>query len=62
MELKEKIKKRQEANRKILNILFELVEKNPDLRLGQILSMLPCEIGFYSEPIDILDTLRKNIK
>lgn len=35
--MKEQIKKRQEYNRKLVNLLSELVEKYPQLRFGQIL-------------------------
>ena len=39
MDIKEKIEKRQEANRKIIEILSDIIEKNPDLRFGQILAI-----------------------
>lgn len=37
MNLKEKISKRQHANREILKILSDTVEKYPDWRFGQLL-------------------------
>ena len=47
------IKARQEANRTILNLLSEAIEKNPDLRFHQILQNLGIEIPhtdqFYEE-------------
>jgi len=49
---------RQEYNRKILNKLFELVEKYPDLRFGQIL--VNCDIIRY-EPSVLCDGQREDI-
>ena len=40
---------RQEYNRKILNKLFELVEKYPDLRFGQLL--VNCDIIQYEKNV-----------
>ena len=40
---------RQEYNRKILNKLFELVEKYPDLRFGQLL--VNCDVIQYEKNV-----------
>ena len=39
MDIKEKVGKRQEANRKIIEILSNTIEKKPELRFGQILAI-----------------------
>jgi hypothetical protein len=39
MDIKEKVGKRQEANRKIIEILSDIIEKKPELRFGQILAI-----------------------
>lgn len=39
MTIKEKIDKRQECNKEILNILNDIIDKNPDLRFGQVLAI-----------------------
>jgi hypothetical protein len=44
---------RLEANRKILALLSIIIEKYPDLRMGQIIPDLP----FYEESTDTLETL-----
>lgn len=55
-ELKEKISRRQEFNRKIVWTLWEIVEDFPDWRFGQILSNVGiAEYGrdvFYDESAD----------
>lgn len=52
---------RQEANRTILNLLSEAVEKNPDLRFHQLLQSLGIEIPhtdqFYEESSKTLESL-----
>ena len=52
---------RQEANRTILNLLTEAVEKNPDLRFHQLLQDLGVEIPhtdqFYEESSKTLENL-----
>lgn len=52
---------RQEANRTILNLLSEAVEKNPDLRFHQLLQNLGVEVPntdqFYEESSKTLENL-----
>ena len=52
---------RQEANRKILELLTQAVEKNPDLRFHQLLQNFGIEIPhidqFYEESAKTLETL-----
>ncbi len=52
---------RQEANRTILNLLSEAVEKNPDLRFHQLLQDLGVEVPntdqFYEESSKTLENL-----
>ena len=52
---------RQEANRTILNLLSEAVEKNPDLRFHQLLQNFGIEIPhtdqFYEESSKTLENL-----
>lgn len=52
---------RQEANRTILNLLSEAVEKNPDLRFHQLLQNIGVEVPnidqFYEESSKTLDDL-----
>ena len=52
---------RQEANRAILKLLSEAVEKNPDLRFHQLLQNLGIEVPytdqFYEESIKTLEIL-----
>ena len=51
----------QEANRKILELLAQAVEKNPDLRFHQLLQNFGIEIPhidqFYEESTKTLETL-----
>ena len=55
------IQTRQEANRTILNLLSEAIEKNPGLRFHQILQNLGIEVPhtdqFYEESSKTLDDL-----
>lgn len=46
---------RLEANREIIKVLSELVEQNPDLRIGQLLT----NIDFYEESETTLSSLIK---
>lgn len=77
MNLEEKINKRQEANREILSILSEAVEKYPDWRFGQILfnhgiiefednsstSVLrSIKDPFYDESVDSLSKIKKALQ
>lgn len=52
----EMIDKRQEANREIINILSDMVERYPDLRFGQILAITEC-IEYISDSRPYIDTL-----
>ena len=55
---------RLDANREILTILAEMIEKLPDLRFHQILWTLKIEDGtdkFYEEPSDTLMALKYRI-
>lgn len=72
--IKQKISARQAANRELLSILEQVVDRNPDLRLGQIL--LNCKFiewsltekgikihdPFYEEPVDTLNRVRSVIE
>ena len=55
------IQTRQEANRTILSLLSEAIEKNPDLRFHQLLQSLGIEIPhtdqFYDESSKTLEDL-----
>lgn len=57
---------RQEANRTILNLISEAVEKNPDLRFHQLLQSLGVETPgtdqFYEESIKTLENLTARIE
>ena len=56
---------RQEANKTILNLLSEAVEKNPDLRFHQLLQFLGVELPrtdqFYEESSKTLENLSRMI-
>ena len=52
----EMINKRQEANREIIEILSDMVERHPDLRFGQILAITEC-IEYISDSRPYIDTL-----
>lgn len=69
--IKAKIDVRQECNREILKLISEIIEKNPDLRFGQILVALGIVEGnfneehiyrirdpFYEESIDMLNRIK----
>lgn len=71
--IQEKIAKRQLANVRILKLLVDIVEHNPDLRFGQILfnwklvqwentdeGIKICD-PFYEESVDTLNRLIKII-
>ena len=64
--------KRQEANRKILNLLSAAVEQHPDWRFHQILqnldinirdvTTLRCFDQFYEESVDTLERIEVIVK
>lgn len=60
------IEKRKEANLEILDLLKELVEKNPKLRFHQLLEMLNITVlgkdKFYEESVKTLNDLKNEIK
>lgn len=47
--IKSKIDARQECNREIIKLLSDAVEKNPDLRFGQLLVCLDIVEGSFDE-------------
>jgi hypothetical protein len=61
---------RQEANKELIKIISDIVEKNPDLRFGQILVALGIIEGtfvdgvyctkdpFYEEPVITLERIK----
>ena len=65
-----KIPKRKESNKELLRILSDIVEKNPDLRFGQILFNYQFIIGddddgnmriidpFFEESVDTLNRVK----
>ena len=63
--------KRQEANRKLVKIINDLVETYPDWRFGQILfnagfitrkqKSLEIQDPFYEESSETLDRVKENI-
>lgn len=71
--IKNKIAMRQKANRQLLSILEQVVDRNPDLRLGQILlnyKFVKWELTeegvkihdpFYEEPVDTLNRVKSTI-
>lgn len=62
-ELKKTIESRQECNKEILSILMDIVEKYPELRFQQILSILNIDNdGFYIESCDTLEYLKNRVK
>lgn len=62
-ELKKMIESRQECNKEILSILMDIVEKYPELRFQQILSILNIDNdGFYIESCDTLEYLKNRVK
>ena len=55
-----KIKKRQIANLVIISLLSKIVEKYPELRFCQILTILNLDKDkFYEESVDTLKELQK---
>lgn len=69
--IKAKIDARQNSNREIMKILSDAIEKNPDLRFGQLLVCLDIVEGqfkeehiyrirdpFYEESVDTLDRIK----
>jgi hypothetical protein len=59
-EIQSKIKKRQTANLEIISLLSNIVEKHPELRFCQILTILNLDKDkFYEESVDTLKELKK---
>ena len=59
-EIQSKIKKRQIANLEIVSLLSNIVEKHPELRFCQILTILNLDKDkFYEESVDTLKELKK---
>ena len=59
-EIQSKIKKRQTANLEIISLLSNIVEKYPELRFCQILTILNLDKDkFYEESVDTLKELQK---
>ena len=55
-----KIQQRQSANLEIISLLNNIVEKHPELRFCQILTILNLDKDkFYEESIDTLKELKK---
>lgn len=55
-----KIKKRQISNLEIVNILNSIVNRHPELRFCQILTILNLDKDkFYEESVDTLKNLQK---
>ena len=60
--MKMKVAARQEYNKKILDILAQAVEHNPDARFGQLLSTLELDRDrFYEESVDTYEALLKRL-
>lgn len=58
--IQSKIKKRQVANLEIISLLSNIVEKHPELRFCQILTILNLDKDkFYEESVDTLKDLTK---
>ena len=58
--IQSKIKKRQTANLEIVSLLSNIVEKHPELRFCQILTILNLDKDrFYEESVDTLKELQK---
>jgi len=58
--IQSKIKKRQTANLEIVSLLSNIVEKHPELRFCQILTILNLDKDrFYEESVDTLEELKK---
>ena len=59
-EIQSKIKKRQTANLEIISLLSNIVEKHPELRFCQILTILNLDKDkFYEESVNTLEELKK---
>lgn len=68
--IKNKISKRQECNKELLRIFTDIVEKNPELRFGQILfnfqfvkwenvnERIKILDPFYEESVDTLNRVK----
>ena len=56
MDIKQKIEQRQIANREIVKMLSDMVEKYPDLRFGQILSITE-SIEYIPDSRPYIDTV-----
>ena len=55
-----KIQQRQSANLEIISLLNNIVEKHPELRFCQILTILNLDKDkFYEESVDTLKELKK---
>ncbi len=52
---------RLEYNLEILDLLKDFAEQHPELRFSQILSIFFEEIGFYEEPKDTLEKIKKQL-
>lgn len=58
--IQSKIKKRQIANLEIVSLLSKIVEKHPELRFCQILTILNLDKDrFYEESVDTFKELKK---
>jgi len=58
--IQDKIKKRQISNLEIVNILNSIVNRHPELRFCQILTILNLDKDkFYEESVDTLENLQK---
>ena len=72
--IKNKIDMRQLANKQLLSILEQVVDRNPDIRLGQILlnyQFVKSEVAengikihdpYHEEPVDTLSRVKSKIK
>ena len=56
MDIKQKIEQRQFANREIVKMLSDMVEKYPDLRFGQILAITEA-IEYIPDSRPYIDTV-----
>jgi hypothetical protein len=60
--MKMKVAARQEYNKKILDILVQAIEHNPDTRFGQLLAALELDRDrFYEESADMYEALLKRL-
>ena len=62
---KEKIDNRQEANKEIMKLLLDKIEKCPDIRFGQLLIFLNIipydQQAFVEESVDTLNKAKTKI-